>query len=144
MKKTKEIDECKCIFTLDKILSLLDETDKITNLNTLSCHKKRLISFFSITKIQNLETDLIDFNNISTLLENATYGKDNKLYKLNTKKNILESVLFCLDKFAIKISTELRIKYQNFYGKIKLMCNDELNDKQNNDNFSILPWKEYE
>ena len=92
LKKTKEIDECKCIFTLDKILSLLDETDKITNLNTLSCHKKRLISFFSITKIQNLETDLIDFNNISTLLENATYGKDNKLYKLNTKKNILESV----------------------------------------------------
>ena len=144
MKKMKEIDECKCIFNLDKILILLDESKKITNVNTLLCHKKRLITFFSITKIDNIETDLIDFNNISTLFDNATYGKDNKLYKLNTKKNILESVLFCLDNFDIKISTELRTKYQNFYGKIKLMCNDELNDKQNNDNFLIITWKEYE
>ena len=24
------------------------------------------------------------------------------------------------------------------------MCNDELNDKQNNDNFLILSWNEYE
>ena len=59
LKKTKELDECKCIFNLDKILSLLDESKKITNANTLSCHKKRLISFFSITKIDNLETYLI-------------------------------------------------------------------------------------
>ena len=144
LKKTKEIDECKCIFSLDKILSLLDESKKITNVNTLSCHKKRLISFFSITKIENLETGLNDFDTISTLFENATYGKDDKLYKLNTKKNILESVLFCLDNFDIKISSELRTKYQNFYGKIKLMSNDELNDKQNNDDFSIITWKEYE
>ena len=144
LKKTKELDECKCIFDLDKILSLLDETSKITNVNTLSCHKKRLISFFSITKIKNLETDLNDVDTIFTLIENATYGKDNKLYKLNTKKNILESVLFCLDNFDIKISSELRTKYQNFYGKIKLMSNDELNDKQNNDDHSIITWKEYE
>ena len=144
IKKSKEIDECKCIFNLDKILSLLDESKKITNVNTLSCHKKRLISFFSITKIENLETDLNDFNNISTLFENARYGKDDKLYKLNTKKNILESILFCLDNFDIKISSELRTKYQNFYGKIKLMSNDELNDKQNNDDHSIITWKEYE
>ena len=97
-----------------------------------------------MTKIDNIETDLIDFNNISTLFENATYGKDDKLYKLNTKKNILESVLFCLDNFDINISPELRTKYQNFYGKIKLMCNDELHDEQNNENFSIITWKEYE
>ena len=144
LKKTKELDECKCIFNLDKILSLLDESKKITNVNTLSCHKKRLILFFSITKIENLETDLNDVDTIFTLFENATYGKDNKLYKLNTKKNILESVLFCLDNFDIKISSELRTKYQNFYGKIKLMSNDELTDKQNNDSYSIITWKEYE
>ena len=48
------------------------------------------------TKIDNLETGLNDFNKISTLFENARYGKNDKLYKLNTKKNILESVLFCL------------------------------------------------
>ena len=144
LKKAKEIEECKCIFNLEKILALLDETKKITNLNTLSCHKKRLISFFSITKIENLETGLNDFDNISNLFENATYGKDNKLYKLNTKKNILESVLFCLDNFDINISPELRTKYQNFYSKIKLMSNDELNDKKNNDDHSIITWKEYE
>ena len=144
LKKAKEIEECKCIFNLEKILSLLDETSKITNVNTLSCHKKRMISFFFITRIENIETDLIDFNNISNLFENATYGKDDKLYKLNTKKNILESVLFCLDNFDIKISSELRTKYQNFYSKIKLMANDELNDKKNNDDHSIITWKEYE
>ena len=39
-KKMKENDECKCIFNLAKIISLLDESKKITNVNTLSCHKK--------------------------------------------------------------------------------------------------------
>ena len=68
LKKTKELDECKCIFNLDKILSLLDESKKITNANTLSCHKKRLISFFSITKIDNLETDLNDFNKLQLVI----------------------------------------------------------------------------
>ena len=83
-------------------------------------------------------------NSIKRSLSIFLSGKDNKLYKLNTKKNVLESVLFCLDNFDIKISSELRTKYQNFYGKIKLMSNDELNDKQNNDDHSIITWKEYE
>ena len=61
----QEMNHKKNVFTNYGIINGTKEPNK-------PCHKKRLISFFSITNIQNLETDLIDFNNISTLIENAT------------------------------------------------------------------------
>ena len=92
---------CKEVLDWDNILQKLDSCDKITNENTRHCHKNRITTFFNIAKINDMATDLLDYKEIINRIENSTYGKNNIEYKSNSKKNMLESFLFCLDKLEI-------------------------------------------
>ena len=85
----------------------MNDCDKIINENTRQCHKNGIITFFEITKINDMTKDLLNYKEIIDSIENSTYGKDNIQYKSNSKKNMLESFLFCLDKLDIILEKEV-------------------------------------
>ena len=104
---------CKEVLDWDNILQKLDSCDKITNENTRHCHKNRITTFFNIAKINDMAIDLLNSKEIIDRIENSTYGKNNIQYKSNSKKNILESFLFCLDNLNIILEKDIRVEYQN-------------------------------
>ena len=63
-------------------------------------------------------------------------------YKINSKKSIMESFLYCLDHLDINLDPKIREKYQDYYGTLKISSNDELIDKKNNE--VVIHWDEYE
>ena len=95
--KTEVFCECKTVLDLPTILEKLDQSENITNDNTRQCHKNRMTTFFEITNISDLSKDIDDYNGIVDKIDNSTYGKKLIEYKPNSKKNLLESFLFCLD-----------------------------------------------
>ena len=138
------ICQCKDVLDLPTILKKLDESENITNDNTRQCHKNRMTTFFEITKILDLSKDIHDYNVIIDKINNSTYGKNSIEYKPNSKKNLLESFLFCLDKFNITLEPIIREKYQDYYLKIKMKCNDQLEEKRTNQADSVISYQEYE
>ena len=142
--KTEVFCECNTVLDLPTILKKLDESEIITNENTRQCHKNRMMTFFEITKILDLSKDIEDYDSIIDKIDNSTYGKNSIEYKPNSKKNLLESFLFCLDKLNIKIEQMIREKYQDYYLKIKLKCNDQLEDKRINQEDSVISYEDYE
>ena len=147
IKRSKTIDlicQCKDVLDLQTILEKLDQTEYITNDNTRQCHKNRMTTFFEITKILDLSKDIEDYDSIIDKVDNSTYGKNSIEYKPNSKKNLLESFLFCLDKFNITLEPIIREKYQDYYLRIKMKCNDQLEEKRTSQEDSVISYKEYE
>ena len=142
--KTELFSECKTVFDLPTILKKLDESEIITNENTRECHKNRMKTFFEITKILDLSKDIEDYDSIIDKIDTSTYGKNSIEYKLNSKKNMLESFLFCLDKLNITLEPMIRERYQDYYLKIKMKCNDQLEDKRINQEYSVISYEDYE
>ena len=142
--KSNVMCDCKEVLDLDNILQKLDNCDKITNENTRQCHKNRITTFFEITKINDMTTDLLNYKEIIDRIENSTYGRNHIQYKSNSKKNMLESFLFCLDKLDIILDKDIRQEYQDFYLKAKLRCNDELEIKKTNQDDAVISYNEYE
>ena len=143
-KKTEVLCECNDIFNLPTILKKLDQSENITNENTRQCHKIRMTTFFDITKISDISKDIQDYKGIIDKIDNSTYGKNSIEYKPNSKKNLLESFLFCLDKFNVTLEPSIREGYQDYYLKIKMKCNDQLEDKRTSQEDSVISYKEYE
>ena len=115
--KSDVMCDCKEVFNIDTIFKRLDNCNKITNENTRQCHKNRITTFFDIAKINDMTTDLLNCKEIIDRIENSTYGKNNIQYKSNSKKNMLESFLFCLDKLDIISDKDIRQEYQDHYSK---------------------------
>lgn len=88
-----------------------------------------MVTFFEIAKINDMSKDLLDYKEIIDRIENSTYGKNHIECKPNSKNNILESFLFCLDKLNINLDPNIREEYQDYYLKTKLKCNDQLDEK---------------
>ena len=107
-------------------------------------HKQRLKIFFQLTEIDNMEEDLVDYEKIINCIENATYGKKvKKLYKVNSKKNLIESLLFSLDKCGILLDILIRTKYQDYYEKLKIISSDELQIQKTSKMNSVLHFEDY-
>ena len=107
-------------------------------------HKQRMKIFFQLTEIDNMEEDLVDYEKITNCIENGTYGKKiKKLYKVNSKKNLMESLLFSLDKCDIILDIEIRTKYQDYYEKLKIISSDELQIQKTSKMNSVMHFDEY-
>ena len=145
--KRKKVD-IRCnfeILNLDTILNKMDKSDKITNDNTRKCHKNRITTFFQITNIHDMNKDLKNYKETMNKIENSTYGKNDIQYKSNSRKNMMESFLFCLDKLdTILFDNDIRQHYQDYYSKTKLRCNDELEIKKSKIDDGVISYKEYE
>ena len=101
-------------------------------------------TFFELTACQNIEVCLLDYETIINVIDKSTFGKNNTPYKVNSKKNIMESFLFCLDNLDIVLDKKVREKYQDYYGTIKITSNDELQDKKTNEKDAVIAWQDYE
>ena len=144
IQKKKEIQKKKScvIFNFETIKTKLENTEKIKSEFTRKSHINRMKTFFEMTSCKNIEVCLIDYSTIINAVKNATYGKNNTPYKINSKKSIMESFLYCLDNLDINLDEKIREKYQDYYGTLKLSSNDELIDKKNTE--SVIHWDEYE
>ena len=121
-----------------KIDSVCD--NEITQLT----HKQRMKIFFQLTEIDDMEQDLIDYDNIIDCIEKGTYGKKiKKLYAINSKKNLMESLLFSLDKCCILLDINIRTKYQDYYNKLKIISTDELHIQKTSQFNSVMHFEDY-
>lgn len=114
-------------FNLIDMLKKIQDYNKIENETTRKCHISRLNSFFEIQKKDNV--NLFDYAVIIDNMVNATYGLKNIIYKTNSKKNILESFLYCLDHF-VKLEPVIRERYQDYYLTLKIQSIQELEQKK--------------
>ena len=126
-----------------EIINLEFITNKINvvseNEITRKTHVQRMKTFFELTGTDNLEENLIDHVKIIDCIELATYGtKTKKTYKVNSKKNIMESLLFVLDKCGVLLNVTIRTKYQDYYEKIKIISSDQLQMSKTNKMDSVL------
>ena len=128
-------------FDLGVMTKNMQESTKIDNESTRKSHLNRIKSFFEIQKKEKL--NLFDYQNIIDNITNSTYGKHDTIYKTSSKKNILESFLYCLDNF-VTIEPAIREKYQDYYLSIKIIAIQELDDKKTNPENSVISWTEYE
>ena len=107
-------------------------------------HKQRMKIFFQLTEIDDIEQDLLDYDKIINCMETATYGKKiKKTYAVNSKKNMMESVLFSLDKCDISMAISIRTEYQDYYNKLKIISSDELQIKKTSQFDSVLHFEDY-
>ena len=151
-EKRKEVIQAKklakkeksMIFNFETISTLLENSEKISNDNTRKAHMNRMKTFFEITSCQNIEVCLLDYKTIINVIDKASFGKNNTPYKINSKKNIMESFLFCLDNLNIDLDKKVREKYQDYYSTIKITSNDELQDKKTNEKDAVISWTDYE
>ena len=144
LKKNKIVEETinEIEFDLVVMTKQFQDSTKITNETTRKCHLSRIQSFFDIQKKEKL--NLFDFQTIIDNMMTASYGKNNTSYQTNSKKNITETFLYCLDNFIVKIEPVIREKYQDYYLTLKIQSMEELQDKKINPIHGIIPWKEYE
>ena len=142
--KKLEKKEKSMVFNFETVNALLENTEKITNDNTRKAHMNRMKTFFEITACENIEVCLLDYETIINVIDKSTFGKNNTPYKVNSKKNIMESFLFCLDNLDIVLNKKIREKYQDYYGTIKITSNDELLDKKTNEKDAVISWPDYE
>ena len=128
-------------FDLATMTKNIQESSKIDNESTRKSHLNRIKSFFEIQKKEIL--NLFEYQPIIDNIINSTYGKQDTVYKTSSKKNILESFLYCLDNY-ITIESSIREKYQDYYLSIKIIAIQELEDKKTNPQNSVISWEEYE
>ena len=131
-----------------EIINLEFITNKINvvseNEITRKTHVQRMKTFFELTGTDNLEENLIDHVKIIDCIELATYGtKTKKTYKVNSKKNIMESLLFVLDKCGVLLDVTIRTKYQDYYEKLKIISSDQLQMSKTNKMDSVLHFEDY-
>ena len=56
---------------------------------------------------------LIDYSTIINALNTSTYGKNNTPYKINSRKSIMESFLYCLDNLDTYLWIDRGSKNEN-------------------------------
>ena len=143
--KTKLQKKKSCvIFNFEMIKSLLENATKIESENTRKAHINRMKTFFEITSCKDINFCLLDYTTIIDSMNDATYGINDTPYKINSKKNIMESFLFCLDNLDINLDKSIREKYQDYYSGLKISSNDELEDKKINETNAVISWNDYE
>ena len=143
--KTKLQKKKSCVvINFEMIKGLLENESKIESENTRKAHINRMKTFFEITSCKDINVCLLDYTIIIDSMNDATYGINDTPYKINSKKNIMESFLFCLDNLDIHLDKSIREKYQDYYSGLKISSNDELEDKKNDDSNAVISWNEYE
>ena len=128
-------------FNLGTMTKNIQESVKIDNEYTRKSHLNRIKSFFEIQKKTTL--NLFEFQPIIDNMKISTYGKKDNVYKTSSKKNILESFLYCLDNF-VHLELSLREKFQDYYLSVKVIAIQELEDKKTNPDNAVISWEEYE
>ena len=124
---------------VNRIENLLQNGNEIS----MKTHIQRLKIIQRLTDFNNLDEDLVNYGKIIDCIENGTYGKQNKAYKNNSKKNLMESLLYCLDNIDIQLDIDIRTQYQDYYDKLKIISNDELNVSKTSQLNAIIHFEDY-
>ena len=88
---------------VNRIETLLQNGNEIS----MKTHIQRMKIIQKLTDFNDLEQDLLDYEKTIDCIENGTFGKQNKPYKNNSKKNMMESLLYCLDNIDIYLNINI-------------------------------------
>ena len=124
---------------VNRIETLLQNGNEIS----MKTHIQRMKIIQRLTDFNDLEQDLLDYEKMIDCIENGTYGKNNKPYMNNTKKNMMESLLYCFDNIDIQLDIDIRKKYQDYYDKLKIISNDQLNVSKTSQLNEIMHFEDY-
>ena len=128
---------------LDKVINRIENVLQNGNEITMKTHIQRMKIVHRLTDFNDLETDLFDYGKMIDCIEIGTYGKLNKVYKNNSKKNLMETLLYCLDNIDIQINIDIRTQYQDYYDKLKIISNDQLNVSKTSQLNAIMHFEDY-
>ena len=128
---------------LDIVVSRIENILQNGNEISMKTHIQRMKIIQKLTDFNDLEQDLTNYEKMIDCIENGTYGKNNKLYKNNSKKNLMESLLYCLDNIDIQLDIDIRTKYQDYYDKLKIISNDQLNVSKTSQLNEIMHFEDY-
>jgi len=132
--KTKTVKEKRTIFSQDVVIQKLKEYSGIKNENTRATYIRDAKALFRMTGCPDLEGCLKNFDKIKNEIETAKQIKDpTKLYDVNSKKQVFQSIVWLITHFEIHINPELKQKYKEIFEVYKVKSAEQREEKQGNE-----------
>ena len=129
--KRRTIKVKKTIFTQEVVIQKLTDYQPMKSENTRANYIRDAKGLFRITGCPDLGSCLKNFDKIKHEIETARQIKDpTKFYDVNSKKQFIQSIVWLLTHFDIKIEPEVRQKYDEYFAIYKQLSNDLREEKQ--------------
>ena len=130
--------------------TIYDEKTILEMLNTLEITKNTKITYttgtkalFHLTNCENLQHCLADFTKIKHLIETGNMKNRTGTYANNSKKGIVQTILFLVDKLNIPISKEVKDEYLILFDVYKLKSKRNTEEKKTNENLTVMTFPQY-
>ena len=135
-KQTKKI-----VYDLDTTLHLMEDLE-YNSINTKATHMRNIKTFFKITDCNDLNKCLKNFKKIVSFFD-THISNTGDVYKTNSKKVFVESILLVIDNLDLSVSKSLKQKYRDYYNLLIMKSNEESEERSKSFDFSITPFKDY-
>ena len=130
------------VFNKTNILAGLNALE--INAYTKSRYMRDITTVFRLTDCDDLRNCLKNFKTIKKLLETSKQLQNPELnYSTNSKKGLVQSILFSIDKFNIPMNAETRKLYNNYFEELKIASSEITKARQSNPEFAVMLYPEY-
>ena len=78
-----------------------------------------------------------------TLQKLALQLKVQKSTNLSTKKGFIQSIVYIIDALKVPLSPHLRQQHIDYFSELKILSNDEVNERKADPEYDVIPYNEY-
>ena len=136
------IKEPITVFNQENIVNGLKELT--INNYTKTKYIRDITTVFRLTGCTELGTCLKTFKNIKKALEESHQIQNPELkYGVNSKKGLVQSILFVIDTFNIPMKPDIKKMYSNYIDELKKASSNLTKMKQSNPEYSVMLFPEY-
>lgn len=146
--------KCDCATVVETPQSKIVEFNKVNvlagldslemNAYTKSRYIRDITTVFRLTDCDDLRNCLKNFKTIKKLLETSKQlQKPDTPYSTNSKKGLVQSILFTIDKFNIPMNAETRKLYNNYFEELKIASSNLTKFRQSNPEFAVMLFPDY-
>ena len=64
-------------------------------------------------------------------------------YAVNSKKGFIQSIVYIIDALKVPLSPYLRQQYIDYFSGLKILSNDEVNERKADPEYDVIPYNEY-
>ena len=128
-KPTKASKNGKDILDLNKTIELLNELNYNSE-NTKKTHIQNIKNVFYVTESNDLLKCLKKPKIIIDYIDNSLKKTTGKSYSINSKKGLIESIVFVITKLNIKLPEKIRQKYTVYFNVLKIKSNEQTENKK--------------
>ena len=99
---------------------------------------------FRLTGCTELQTCLKTFKKIKKALEESQQIQNPELkYGINSKKGMVQSILFVIDTFKIPLKPDIKKLYSNYFDELKIASSNLTKMRQNNPEYAVMLFPAY-